>query len=105
MVRYIFALDLKCYCILFDLCIDLNYIKQSHTYIKQCYNYGYLFYQVRADIAVDTKHQTMTGVTFPITDEARFSLLKLQNDEINYVQLVGKFMLLNFLKYAKYFDV
>ena len=43
---------------------------------------------MRADIAVDTKYQTMTSVAFPITDEAKLSLLKLQDDEINYVQLV-----------------
>ena len=30
----------------------------------------------------------MTSLAFPITDEAKLSILKLQHDEINYVQLV-----------------
>ena len=49
--------------------------------------------QVNADIGVDTKHQTLQGVAFPISQAAYEKLQELQNHSLSYVQLVSiKFM-------------
>lgn len=43
--------------------------------------------EVRTDVGVDTKHETMRGVSFPISDAALAELSKLQAGTLNYVQL------------------
>ncbi|KAH0500125.1 Twinfilin-1 [Microtus ochrogaster] len=42
---------------------------------------------VQTDVGVDTKHQTLQGVAFPISRDAFHALEKLSNKELNYVQL------------------
>ncbi|XP_058599051.1 twinfilin-1 isoform X4 [Neofelis nebulosa] len=42
---------------------------------------------VQTDVGVDTKHQTLQGVAFPISREAFQALEKLSNRQLNYVQL------------------
>ena len=39
-------------------------------------------------MGVDAKHQTLQGVAFPISREAFQALEKLNNRQLNYVQLV-----------------
>lgn len=46
-------------------------------------------FQVQTDVGVDTKHQTLQGVAFPIAKEAIQALEKLRNKELNYVQLAS----------------
>lgn len=43
--------------------------------------------EVNAEIGVDTKHQTVQGVSFPLSQSARDELARLLNGQINYVQL------------------
>uniref|UniRef100_A0A8D1C3J3 Twinfilin-1 n=1 Tax=Sus scrofa TaxID=9823 RepID=A0A8D1C3J3_PIG len=43
--------------------------------------------EVQTDVSVDTKHQTLQGVAFPISREAIQALEKLNNRQLNYVQL------------------
>ncbi|XP_061629713.1 twinfilin-1-like isoform X4 [Phyllopteryx taeniolatus] len=43
--------------------------------------------QVQTDISVDTKHQTLQGVAFPIHQAAVAALERFRDKEINYVQL------------------
>ncbi|KAF5928600.1 hypothetical protein HPG69_015207 [Diceros bicornis minor] len=43
--------------------------------------------EVQTDVSVDTKHQTLQGVAFPISREAFHALEKLKNRQLNYVQL------------------
>ncbi|XP_044535760.1 twinfilin-1 [Gracilinanus agilis] len=43
--------------------------------------------EVQTDVGVDTKHQTLQGVAFPIAGEALQALEKLNNRQLNYVQL------------------
>ncbi|XP_030310264.1 twinfilin-1 isoform X1 [Calypte anna] len=43
--------------------------------------------EVQTDVGVDTKHQTLQGVAFPIAKEAIQALDKLKNKKLNYVQL------------------
>ncbi|XP_013408784.1 twinfilin-1 isoform X2 [Lingula anatina] len=43
--------------------------------------------EVKADIGVDTKHQTLSGVAFPIEDDALHKIMELGQGEITYVQL------------------
>lgn len=43
--------------------------------------------EVRADVGVDTKHQTITGLSFPLTNDAIHKLHDLKEDTITYVQL------------------
>ncbi|XP_068046141.1 twinfilin-1 isoform X1 [Anomalospiza imberbis] len=45
--------------------------------------------EVQADVGVDTKHQTLQGVAFPIAKEAIQALEKLKNKQLNYVQLAS----------------
>ena len=45
--------------------------------------------QRHQDIGVDTKHSHMSGINFPISQEAMLKLEQLKNHEITYVQLVG----------------
>ncbi|NXW09887.1 TWF1 protein, partial [Fregetta grallaria] len=40
--------------------------------------------QVQTDVGVDTKHQTLQGVAFPIAKEAIQALEKLKNKKLNY---------------------
>lgn len=46
-------------------------------------------FQVQTDVGVDTKHQTLQGVAFPIAKEAIQALEKLKNKKLNYVQLAS----------------
>lgn len=46
-------------------------------------------FQVQTDVGVDTKHQTLQGVAFPIAKEAIQALEKLRNKQLNYVQLAS----------------
>ncbi|KAK7817010.1 hypothetical protein U0070_014353 [Myodes glareolus] len=43
--------------------------------------------EVQTDVGVDTKHQTLQGVAFPISRDAFQALEKLSKKELNYVQL------------------
>ncbi|XP_042326306.1 twinfilin-1 [Sceloporus undulatus] len=43
--------------------------------------------EVQTEVSVDTKHQTLQGVAFPIANEALQALEKLKNKQLNYVQL------------------
>lgn len=51
---------------------------------------------MRADISVDSKQSHMTGVQFPVTDEARAKLTELKNKKLSLVQLVSYTLLQNF---------
>lgn len=48
-----------------------------------------VFQQVSVDISVDTKHQTVQGVIFPLSQPAIDQLKLFKTSCINYVQLVG----------------
>ncbi|CAM4502752.1 twinfilin-1 [Lepidochelys kempii] len=43
--------------------------------------------EVQVEVGVDTKHQTLQGVAFPLAKEAIQALEKLKNKQLNYVQL------------------
>jgi twinfilin-like protein len=43
--------------------------------------------EVNVDISVDTRHQTVQGIMFPLTQSARDQLNRLQSGQINYIQL------------------
>ncbi|XP_037743864.1 twinfilin-1 isoform X3 [Chelonia mydas] len=43
--------------------------------------------KVQVEVGVDTKHQTLQGVAFPLAKEAIQALEKLKNKQLNYVQL------------------
>ncbi|KFQ85576.1 Twinfilin-1, partial [Phoenicopterus ruber ruber] len=45
--------------------------------------------EVQTDVGVDTKHQTLQGVAFPIAKEAIQALEKLKDKKLNYVQLAS----------------
>lgn len=45
---------------------------------------------MRADISVDTKQSHMTGVQFPVTDEALKNLVDLKEKKLSLVQLVSR---------------
>ncbi|XP_060108621.1 twinfilin-1 [Heteronotia binoei] len=43
--------------------------------------------EIQTEVSVDTKHQTLQGVAFPIAKEALQALEELKNKQLNYVQL------------------
>lgn len=43
--------------------------------------------EVHTEIGIDTKHQTLQGVFFPLTTKAYAALEKFRNKQLNYVQL------------------
>uniref|UniRef100_A0A8C5REI3 Twinfilin-1 n=1 Tax=Laticauda laticaudata TaxID=8630 RepID=A0A8C5REI3_LATLA len=43
--------------------------------------------EVETEVSVDTKHQALQGVAFPVAQDALQALEKLKNKELNYVQL------------------
>lgn len=43
--------------------------------------------ETKTDISVDSRHQTLTGVMFPLTEKAYSALGRFKNKEVNYVQL------------------
>jgi len=47
--------------------------------------------EVKTDIGIDTRHQTLQGVLFPLTTKAVNALTKFRDKRLNYVQLkIGK---------------
>lgn len=45
--------------------------------------------QVKTEISVESKHQTLQGLAFPLQPEAQRALQQLKQKMINYIQLVG----------------
>lgn len=45
--------------------------------------------QVKTEISVESKHQTLQGLAFPLQPEAQRALQQLRQKTINYIQLVG----------------
>lgn len=43
--------------------------------------------EVRTDVSVDTKHQTMQGLAFPMSDASKDALMMLKEGRVTYVQL------------------
>ena len=43
--------------------------------------------EVNSDIGVDTRHQTLQGLIFPLATKAIEALKKFQKKNLNYVQL------------------
>lgn len=60
---------------------------------------------MRADISVDSKQSHMTGVQFPVTDEARAKLTELKNKKLSLVQLVSYTLLQNFVNVLCFCDI
>jgi len=48
-----------------------------------------LLVQVNCDVSVGTKHQTVQGVAFPLSEAAVSELSRLKAGKVNYVQLVS----------------
>lgn len=47
----------------------------------------------RAHISVDSKHETMKSVGFPVVREATEALRDFKNKKVNYVQLVSSYLM------------
>ena len=43
--------------------------------------------QTNHEISVDSKHQTMSGLSFPMTASVRDAIINYKNQKTNYVQL------------------
>jgi len=56
--------------------------------------------QVRTDVSVDSKHQTIQGISFPISNDALQKLQELKDGRVNYVQLVGRFRIIILLMHS-----
>lgn len=49
----------------------------------------FTFPQVKTEISVESKHQTLQGLAFPLQPQAQRALQQLRQKTINYIQLVG----------------
>ena len=86
----------KCYFLLL-------FIVSFHCWHFWVINYGWLYVniskliyfatQLRADISVDSKQSHMTGVHFPLNDEALAKLAELKEKKLSLVQLVSETVL------------
>lgn len=45
--------------------------------------------QVKTEISVESKHQTLQGLAFPLQPEAQRALQQLKQKTVNYIQLVS----------------
>lgn len=45
--------------------------------------------QVKTEISVESKHQTLQGLAFPLQPQAQQALQQLRQKTVNYIQLVG----------------
>lgn len=45
--------------------------------------------QVKTEISVESKHQTLQGLAFPLQETAKRALQQLAHKRINYIQLVS----------------
>lgn len=54
----------------------------------------FLYFQTRTDVHIDTKHQTMKGLSFPISEDAAHTLVDFKLEKVDYVQLVNTFTLI-----------
>ena len=45
--------------------------------------------QVKTEISVESKHQTLQGLAFPLQPQAQRALQQLRQKMVNYIQLVG----------------
>lgn len=44
---------------------------------------------MKTEISVESKHQTLQGLAFPLQPQAQRALQQLRQKTINYIQLVG----------------
>lgn len=44
---------------------------------------------MKTEISVESKHQTLQGLAFPLQPEAQRALQQLKQKTVNYIQLVG----------------
>lgn len=80
------------YCYLYVIiCNSLSVIVWNQTNACRgfCVHLNWFVFQVQTDVGIDTKHQTLQGVAFPIAKEAIQALEKLKNKKLNYVQLAS----------------
>lgn len=95
--RVVYFQNSYCYlCVI--ICNSLSVIVWNQTNACRgfCVHLNWLVLQVQTDVGIDTKHQTLQGVAFPIAKEAIQALEKLKNKKLNYVQLAS-------IKYFNYF--
>ncbi|XP_026523428.1 twinfilin-1 [Notechis scutatus] len=77
--------------------LDPIYLVHIYLVPLSCTNVHYIIaffdsilnfvFQVETEVSVNTKHQTLQGVAFPVAQDALQALEKLKNKELNYVQL------------------
>lgn len=60
-----------------------------HKALFRCFVSFYCPLQVKAEISVDSKHQTLQGLAFPLQETAKRALHQLSQKRINYIQLVS----------------
>lgn len=73
--------------------VDGGKKKKSYDAVPWCV-------QVQTDISVDSKHQTLQGVAFPLHRDAVEALKRYKDNLINYVQLVSPYRTLLSVKRA-----
>ncbi|XP_053302280.1 twinfilin-2 isoform X1 [Pleuronectes platessa] len=61
--------------------IKISEVREAHSVFACCP------LQVKTEISVETKHQTLQGLVFPLQDTARRALQQLAQQKINYIQL------------------
>lgn len=54
--------------------------------------------ETQAHISVDTKHQTLSGVAFPVSEDGLKALLEFKHKKLSYVQLsIGSYSTIKYI--------
>lgn len=69
--------------------VRVLFLRRSSSRSKRNPNARLWCVQVQTDISVDSKHQTLQGVAFPLHRDAVDALKRYKDKMINYVQLVS----------------
>ena len=82
-----------CFMIIYTYSASLSYIKLLWLSLQQHCVYVIVIintvFQTRTEININSKHQTMSGLSFPISDEACHSLVDYKEGKVNFVHLVS----------------
>lgn len=47
-----------------------------------------------SEVSIDTKHKTLSGIAFPISESAKKAIIDIGKNQVDYVQLkIGKYQI------------
>ena len=94
-IKHVTYLMTRCVVLIVNMTLACPYIQAVTCWVFACSCKQWpvvgcvcLPMQINCDVHVDTKHQTVQGVAFPLSQAAISELERLKAGKVNYVQLV-----------------